>query len=137
MLRFEDKAASDGLVPQGQGAKEEQGGEDIERMSKDGPGTNAISFVQVHEFHKIHQLLDSTSKNESSSQEFRDERPVRIEITEYVADETGEDKQHGVAVNAGCESIDDVSQPAAGRDVGHLNRQIPDMTFDPRGNVSG
>src|ERR1700722_4016874 len=137
MLRFEDEAAFDRLVPNGEAGEYQDGDNQVHRMAKKRPRTNAIPLVQINEFHKFHQVANATSENESCGQEFRNERPVRIEVAKNVADKARQKEKYGVTVKPGNQSINNVTDPAAPRNVRHLDRQIPDVPLYPTAHVSG
>src|SRR5262249_7562419 len=45
--------------------------------------------------------------------------------------------EHGIAIEAREQRIDDVAEAATTRNVGHFDRQIPDVLLDPSTDVSG
>ena len=51
------------------------------------PGLHPVFLVEIYKFHKVHQGSNSGAKNQRCRGDFRDERPIRIEVAENIADE--------------------------------------------------
>src|ERR1017187_5293259 len=90
-----------------------------------------VLFVQIYEFHKVHRRTDSRPENQGSGGKFRNERPVRIEVAKDVPNKSNDYEQNGVAVESRSDSIGAKTQPPTLGNIRNLDRQAPDVPFDP------
>src|SRR5579864_6557738 len=99
------------------------------------PDADAILFVEVDKFHKIHQRTDTGTEDQAASRKLRNKRPFRIEVAEDVTYKTRQNKQNGVAVKTRGNRVHRKAEPPPLGDIRHFHRQPPDMFLDPRGDI--
>src|SRR6201984_925685 len=101
------------------------------------PSANPVFFVEVYQFHKIHQKPNARFENQQRYSILWNEGPLGTEVPRNVSREPRHNVQDHIAIRAGKKGIDRESRTTTLWDVRNLDRQPPDMALDPRGKKCG
>ena len=98
--RFERKFARGGLMPQRQKQKNQDDAGAQQWPMGHQPSAGAVFFVEIHEFHKVHQQTNTRTKDQQRNSILWNKSPFGTEITRHIPGEARDNRQHQIAVRA-------------------------------------
>src|ERR1700676_3662137 len=110
-------------MPQRQQCKNNSGYGDGQFAGWRKPATDAISFIQINQFHKAPKGAKPAPKDHESRPVFKKEAPIRTEVARDVTDEAGKDEQYRIAINPRKDCVQEISWTAALGYGRHLYRK--------------